>query len=134
MRQKMPNPTDRHVGQRVRARRMQLDLSQSDLGLSLGVTFQQVQKYEKGSNRIGSSRLHHIAELLNVPVAFFFEGLPNTRRTNTTGVTSEDDPNSGMAFLATRDGQRIVKAFQAIKEVKTRVKFIELVESLAGGA
>ena len=74
---KSPNPIDKHVGSRVRMRRMMLSMSQEKLGDALGVTFQQVQKYEKGANRIGASRLHHIARILQVPVAFFFEGAPD---------------------------------------------------------
>ena len=73
---KSPNPTDKHVGARVRMRRMMLGMSQEKLGNALGLTFQQVQKYEKGSNRIGASRLQHIAQILQVPVSFFFEGGP----------------------------------------------------------
>jgi transcriptional regulator with XRE-family HTH domain len=67
-----PNPVDKHVGSRVRMRRVMLGMSQEKLGRALGITFQQVQKYEKGTNRIGASRLQHIARVLQVPVAFFF--------------------------------------------------------------
>src|SRR6202162_4499850 len=74
---KAPNPIDRHVGSRVRMRRLMLGMSQEKLGDGLGLTFQQVQKYEKGTNRIGASRLQHIANILQVPVAFFFEGAPH---------------------------------------------------------
>ncbi|MPZ36642.1 MAG: helix-turn-helix domain-containing protein [Rhizobiales bacterium] len=73
---KTPNPVDQHVGSRVRMRRMMLGVSQEKLGYGLGLTFQQVQKYEKGVNRIGASRLQQIAGILQVPVAFFFEGAP----------------------------------------------------------
>jgi transcriptional regulator with XRE-family HTH domain len=74
------NPTDRHVGSRVRMRLLMLDMSQTDLADALGLTFQQVQKYEKGSNRISASRLQHISQILQVPVPFFFEGAPAARR------------------------------------------------------
>src|SRR5215468_3077737 len=74
---KAPNPIDKHVGNRVRMRRMMLAMSQTNLGNALGLTFQQVKKYEKGTNRIGASRLQHISHILQVPVAFFFEGAPN---------------------------------------------------------
>src|SRR5215831_20384254 len=77
MAKKAPNPTDKHVGSRVRMRRMMLSMSQEKLGGALGLTFQQVQKYEKGANRIGASRLQQISHILQVPVAFFFEGAPN---------------------------------------------------------
>src|ERR1700726_1701293 len=70
------NPTDKHVGSRVRMRRLMLDMSQSDLANALGLTFQQVQKYEKGSNRVSASRLQHLSQILQVPVPFFFEGAP----------------------------------------------------------
>src|SRR5215813_12749236 len=75
-RKKAPNPIDKHVGSRVRMRRMMLSMSQEKLGGALGLTFQQVQKYEKGTNRIGASRLQQISHILQVPVAFFFEGAP----------------------------------------------------------
>src|ERR671914_1569018 len=74
---KAPNPIDRHVGSRVRMRRMIVGMSQEKLGESLGLTFQQVQKYEKGTNRIGASRLQQISKVLGVPIEFFFEGAPN---------------------------------------------------------
>src|SRR5436189_681918 len=70
------NPVDVHVGSRVRLRRMMLGMSQEKLGESLGITFQQIQKYEKGTNRIGASRLQHIARVLTMPVSYFFEGAP----------------------------------------------------------
>src|SRR6476469_7538175 len=73
---KVPNPIDRHVGSRVRMRRVLLGMSQEKLGEALGLTFQQVQKYEKGTNRIGASRLQQSSQSLNVPPAFFFEGAP----------------------------------------------------------
>ena len=78
MAKKAPNPIDKHVGSRVRMRRMMLSMSQEKLGDALGLTFQQVQKYEKGTNRIGASRLQQIAHILQVPVSFFFEGAPHS--------------------------------------------------------
>src|SRR5262245_8317950 len=74
---KAPNPTDRHVGSRVRMRRKELAMSQEQLAEALGITYQQVQKCEKGANRIGASRLQQISHILQVPVAFFFQGAPN---------------------------------------------------------
>jgi len=76
MAKKAPNPVDKHVGSRVRMRRMMLGMSQEKLGNNLGLTFQQVQKYEKGTNRIGASRLQQISHILQVPVSFFFDGAP----------------------------------------------------------
>ena len=75
---KAPNPVDRYVGSRVRMRRIMLGMSQEKLGVALGLTFQQVQKYEKGTNRVGASRIQQISEILRVPVSFLFEGEPGT--------------------------------------------------------
>src|SRR3954454_6900323 len=77
MLKKAPDPVDRHVGSRVRMRRMMLSMSQEKLGDAIGLTFQQVQKYEKGTNRIGASRLQQISDILQVSPEFFFEGAPN---------------------------------------------------------
>lgn len=117
MPKKTPDPTDKHVGSRVRMRRMMLGMSQEKLGDALGLTFQQVQKYEKGTNRIGASRLHHTAHILQVPVAFFFEGAPRV-----PGLpTRKDDapsPEYVSDFLATSDGLAIARAFTRIKDAK----------------
>ncbi|CTQ67206.1 helix-turn-helix domain-containing protein [Roseibium alexandrii] len=83
---KSPNPTDIHVGSRVRLRRMMLAMSQEKLGEALGITFQQIQKYEKGTNRIGASRLQHISTVLKAPVSFFFEGLPEGENTTVADI------------------------------------------------
>src|SRR4030088_259844 len=77
MAKKAPNPIDKHVGSRVRMRRMMVGMSQEKLGDALSLTFQQIKKYEKGTNRVGASRLQHISQILQVPVAFFFEGAPH---------------------------------------------------------
>jgi transcriptional regulator with XRE-family HTH domain len=77
---KSPNPIDKHVGNRVRMRRLMLNMSQTKLGDALGLTFQQVQKYEKGTNRMGASRLQHLSQILQVPVPFFFEGAPTMQQ------------------------------------------------------
>src|SRR5499433_4417653 len=91
-RKKAPNPTDRHVGSRVRMRRMMLAMSQERLGAALGLTFQQVQQYEKGTNRIGASRLQQISHILQVPVAFFFEGAPNLHGSTDGGMKEAPSP------------------------------------------
>ncbi len=83
---KSPNPTDIHVGSRVRLRRMMLGMSQEKLGEALGITFQQIQKYEKGTNRIGASRLQHISTVLKAPVSFFFEDLPEGENTTVADI------------------------------------------------
>src|SRR5665811_708730 len=117
MAKKIPNPIDKHVGSRVRMRRMMLSMSQEKLGDSLGLTFQQVQKYEKGANRISASRLQQIAHILQVPVTFFFEGGPASNG-KPTGQQSAPSPSYVSAFLATADGLALVKAFMALKDAK----------------
>src|ERR1041385_7212905 len=116
---KVPHPTDKHVGSRVRMRRMMLDMSQGKLADALGLTFQQVQKYEKGVNRVSASRLQQIAHILQVPVSFFFEGGPNdggqTRR-----AAEAASPSYLSSFLAMTEGHALVKAFIAIKDAKLR--------------
>ena len=101
---KAPNPIDKHVGSRVRMRRMMLSMSQEKLGDALGLTFQQVQKYEKGTNRIGASRLQQIAQILQVPVAFFFEGAPNVPAARPTGMREAPSPAYVSDFLASSEG------------------------------
>src|SRR5471032_900463 len=106
---KVPNPIDKHVGSRVRMRRMMLSMSQEKLGDALDLTFQQVQKYEKGTNRIGASRLQHISQILKVPVSFFFEGAPNMP--GHTGMGEATSPAYVNDFLATSDGLSLTKSF-----------------------
>jgi transcriptional regulator with XRE-family HTH domain len=128
---KAPNPIDRHVGSRVRMRRMMLDMSQEKLGAALGLTFQQVQKYEKGTNRIGASRLQQISHILAVPVAFFFEGAPHLQG---AGEATKEVPSPAYIsdFLATSEGLALTKAFMRIKEPKLRRRIVDLVEAIAG--
>ncbi|WP_057463247.1 MULTISPECIES: helix-turn-helix domain-containing protein [Pseudovibrio] len=128
---KAPNPIDIHVGSRVRLRRMMLGMSQEKLGESLGITFQQIQKYEKGTNRIGASRLQHIATILKVPVAFFFEDAPGTPD-ETPGVGDNPQTTYVVDFLSSSDGLALNKAFVRIENPKVRKKVVELVKSLAG--
>ena len=123
-----PNPIDKHVGSRARMRRMMLGLSQEKIADALGLTFQQVQKYEKGANRISASRLHQLAGILQVPVPFFFEGAPSQSR---SGGKAES-PNYVNDFLATRDGLTLTKAFMQIEDAKLRRCVVRLVESIAG--
>src|ERR1700731_3010722 len=131
MAKKAPNPIDKHVGSRVRMRRMMLSMSQEKLGGALGLTFQQVQKYEKGTNRIGASRLQQISHILQVPVAFFFEGAPSFHP-QTDGVGEAPSPTYVSDFLATSDGLALTKAFMEIKEPKLRRRIVDLVEEIAG--
>lgn len=128
---KIPNPIDKHVGSRVRMRRMMISMSQEKLGDALGLTFQQVQKYEKGTNRIGASRLQQISGILGVPVSFFFEGAP-TVGSKTGGKVETVSPSIISDFLATTDGLDFVKAFQKIKSPKTRRSIVKLTENIAG--
>ncbi len=130
------NPMDVHVGTRVRLRRMLLGMSQEKLGEHLGLTFQQVQKYEKGVNRIGASRLFDLAKVLGVPVQFFYDEAP----VGTHGHAIEpltgfaEQPNEGFVveFLGSRDGLELNKAFARIKDARVRRSIVDLVRSLAG--
>jgi transcriptional regulator with XRE-family HTH domain len=132
MAKKAPNPIDKHVGSRVRMRRMMLSMSQEKLGDALGLTFQQVQKYEKGTNRIGASRLQQISHILQVPVAFFFEGAPDMPGQATDGMREAPSPAYVSDFLATSEGLALTKAFMRIKEPKLRRRVVELVKEIAG--
>ena len=116
---------DQHVGNRVRMRRLMLGISQEKLGDALGLTFQQVQKYENGKNRISASRLQHISQILQVPVPFFFEGAPG----GTEGATGV--PSYINEFLATSDGLALTKAFMRIENAKLRRLIVHLVEDCA---
>ena len=126
------NPIDRHVGSRVRIRRPMLDMSQTDLGNALGLTFQQVQKYEKGFNRISASRLQHISQILQVPVPFFFESAPAASGVRPSGAKTAETPSLSYVsdFLATSDGLSLVKAFMCIEDPKLRRAIVRLVEEI----
>jgi transcriptional regulator with XRE-family HTH domain len=134
MAKKAPNPTDRHVGARVRMRRMMLAMSQEKLGDALGLTFQQVQKYEKGANRIGASRLQQIAHILQVPVSFFFEGAPSVPGQHADGLAEAPSPAYVSDFLATSEGLALTKAFMRIKDPKLRRRIVDLVEQMVADA
>ena len=126
---KAPDPTDKHVGSRIRMRRMMLGISQEKLGEALGLTFQQVQKYEKGTNRIGASRLQHISEVLQVPVSFFFDGGP-VGTTPASGFAEPESPAYVSDFLATSEGLALTKAFVQIKDSRVRRRIVDLVEAI----
>ena len=128
--QRATNPIDKHVGSRVRMRRLMLGMSQEKLGDALGLTFQQVQKYEKGADRMGASRLQHISHILQVPVPFFFEGAPQLSD-QSKGVGKLPSPAYVSDFLASRDGLALTKAFMRIKKLKMRRRIVELVEKIA---
>jgi transcriptional regulator with XRE-family HTH domain len=120
------NAIDRKLGQRVRSRRLEIGMSQERLAELLGVTFQQVQKYEKGVNRIAASRLHDIAAALEMPVARFFEGLAGGRAAGGAEASKDyaDDP------LATPEGAQLIALFASIKSQKVRRRVVELVRAL----
>ena len=128
------NPMDVHVGGRVRMRRMLLGMSQEKLGEQLGLTFQQVQKYEKGVNRIGASRLFELAKVLGVPVQFFYDEAPSGAMGNAPvlGFAERANESYVVDFLATREGLELNKAFSRITDAKVRKAICDLVKSLAG--
>lgn len=131
MTKKIPNPIDKHVGSRVRMRRMMISMSQEKLGENLGITFQQIQKYEKGTNRIGASRMQNISNVLGVPVSFFFDGAPNSGPVGTAGFSEEASPAYLSDFLSTSDGIALTRAFLKIPDAKVRRRIVDLVEALA---
>jgi transcriptional regulator with XRE-family HTH domain len=118
---------DRHVGERVRMRRIMLKMSQGELGGKIGVTFQQLQKYEKGTNRIGASRLFQLSQVLDVPPGFFFEDLPGAK-----GRGGNAMPDYLVDVMNTALGQRIVRAISRIQDTKMRSNFAQLIEGVAG--
>jgi transcriptional regulator with XRE-family HTH domain len=124
---KRPNPTDVFVGGRVRMRRKMLGLSQEKLGEMLGITFQQIQKYEKGTNRVGASRLQAMAQALDVPIAYFF---PDSTAAQAGGM-QEESANFMMDFVSTAEGLELSRAFMSIPSAKVRRKVVELVRALA---
>ena len=129
MPKKQANPIDVQVGNRVRIRRMLIGMSQERLGDLLGLTFQQVQKYEKGVNRIGAGRLFEVSRILNVPVDFFYEGL-NAANQPGEGESDAVAPPV-MEFVSSGEGLQLSLAFMKIKDVKVRKRVLDLVKSLA---
>jgi transcriptional regulator with XRE-family HTH domain len=127
---KAPNPVDKYVGSRVRMRRIMLGMSQEKLGEALGLTFQQVQKYEKGTNRVGASRLQQISEILQVPFSFLFEGGPGAIH-NGEGFAEASSPAYVSDFLATSEGLALTRAFTRITDAKLRRSIVDLVEQIA---
>ena len=120
------DPRDAEIGKRVRTLRLQRGLSQSDLGALISVTFQQVQKYEKGTNRISAGRLQRIAEVLSVPVSFFFDGPEDGRKHSKSSVDVE------FSFLQTEGALRLARAYARIKEPGVRLQLLRLTEAIAG--
>src|SRR5262249_12215478 len=122
-----PNPTDQHVGSRVRMRRLMLAMSQQKLGAALGLSFQQVQKYERGATRIGASRLQKLSHILQVPVSFFFEGAPNASAPHDSLSMAQIDD-----FVSDPDGLRLIEAFMRIDNTTLRLRIVILVQEIAG--
>ena len=142
MAKKQPSSIDAHVGSRVRLRRMLIGMSQEKLGELLGLTFQQVQKYEKGANRIGASRLFDISQILAVPVSYFFDDVPDEiasqhRLTNGNGHGNGHykDLESGphmMEFVSSAEGFQLIRAYTKITDPRVRKRVLDLVKSLTG--
>lgn len=129
---RVPNPVDAHVGSRIRMRRMLIGMSQEKLGERLGLTFQQVQKYEKGSNRVSASRLYQMAKVLGVPVQYFFDDLPQSNGEETTAGFSEGDQAVITNFLSSSEGLQLNRAFHEITDPTVRRRVVELVKSISG--
>ena len=128
------NPVDKHVGERVRMRRMLLGMSQEKLGEQLGLTFQQVQKYEKGVNRIGASRLFDLAHVLGVPIQYFYESMPAAVSGQAAMPGFADKPGDTYVadFLSSRDSVELNKAFARITDPRIRRSIVDMVRSIAG--
>lgn len=140
MPKKKANPVDAHVGYRVRLRRMLIGMSQERLGDLLGLTFQQVQKYERGINRIGAGRLYEVAEILGVPISFFYEGMDGIQVPAENGNghgnghgngNGSEKPSAVMDFLSSNEGIQLSTAYMGIKDVKVRRKILDLVRSIS---
>ena len=127
---KIPDPIDSHVGARLRMRRVLVGMSQEKLGAALSITFQQIQKYEKGANRVSASRLQEIARILQVPPSFFFDGAPSAHPP--APGFAEPEANAYVAdFLSTSEGLQLNRAFALIRDPKVRRRILDLVTSLA---
>lgn len=130
---RMANPIDQYVGARIRMRRIMLGMSQERLGDAIGLTFQQIQKYEKGINRIGASRLQQVGHVLNVPVEFFFEGAPgqNSILPIDNGFGENATAHYVTEFMSTNEGVHLMQAFLRIKDVKIRKRIVDLIEVMS---
>ena len=130
MTKKIPNPIDVHVGGRVRSRRKLAGISQVNLGKQLGLTFQQIQKYEKGANRIGASRLFQIAQIFDVPVQFFFDDMSKVKKPPAGRFAEVDTAPSVMDFVRSSEGLQLNRAYSNISDGKVRKKVLDLVKAL----
>ena len=127
-----PNPVDIHVGSRVRLRRTLLGMSQEKLGTAVGLTFQQIQKYERGANRIGSSRLFQFAQVLDVPVSFFFEDMPEEIARSQPGASLNASESFQQDQFARRETLELVRAYYKIRNPNVRKRVFELTKAVAG--
>ena len=125
------SPIDKHVGSRVRMRRLMLDMSQTEVAEALGLTFQQVQKYEKGVNRIGAGRLFEVSRILGVPIDYFYEGV-NSQLAG--GVAENEASPPVMEFVSSGEGLQLSLAFMKIKDPKLRKRVLDLVKQMAEDA
>ncbi len=124
-----PNPIDVHVGQQIKQRRSALGISQEQLATALGISFQQVQKYERGLNRVGASRLHDLTRALDVPIGYFFEDAPGSAMSSRGGLREEQQPLED-DILGRRETLELVRAFTRITDIAVRHQVLELVRSL----
>ena len=135
-REARPSPIDIHVGSRIRLRRTLLGMSQERLGESLGLTFQQVQKYERGVNRVGASRLFDLSRVLDVPISFFFDDMPDSLAANFGGMPSrrvggsEQQDQFGDDTLSRRETLELVRAYYRITDTSIRKRVFELIKSM----
>lgn len=127
----VPNPVDVHVGSRVRMRRTLLGMSQTKLGEALGLTFQQVQKYERGSNRIGASRLYHLSQILDVPISFFFDDMPPLDEGAAPGMRDVARPSFEPDPLVKRETLKLVRAYYRIANPAARKSLFEMTKAIA---
>ena len=126
-----PNPVDIHVGSRVRLRRILLGMSQEKVGNALGLTFQQIQKYEKGANRIGSSRLFKLSNLLGVPVTYFFDDMPDNLVPNDQNQSGRNHRTFNQSLFSAKETLELVRNYYKIRDQKLRKKIFELLKGIA---
>lgn len=125
-----PNPVDIHVGSRLRLRRTLLGMSQEKLGEAVSLTFQQIQKYERGANRMGSSRLYQMSQILDVPISFFFDDMNAAAKASAPGM-SEDIPAYKADQLTRRETLELVRAYYSIDNAHVRKRIFELVKAIS---
>ncbi len=125
-------PVDAHIGQKIRARRNLLGLSQTELADAAGITFQQIQKYERGVNRVGAGRLQQFSDALGIPPSYFFEGAPTVGKKQPAPQDGELSESAIVSFLGTREGAALVRAFMAIKQKPIRQNLIAFIDTLKG--